>query len=198
MRGLDTTENLTDHIETLKHHGVSAVGRYISGGAWKNLTMPEAEALHAADIQILPIFERDPVNADYFLHDAAQTDYVIARTQVTYYKIPSTAVLWFAVDYDVPQSELPIITNYFRTLIGLIRHHRADGYEFPGVGVYGSGRVLSAIRSKWPVRTWLSESVGWAGYDAWKTEADILQMVRTDYLKFDYDWDFINDGSMGF
>ena len=33
MRGIDTTENMSNHIETLKQNGVSAVGRYISGGA---------------------------------------------------------------------------------------------------------------------------------------------------------------------
>ena len=198
MRGLDTTENMIMHVRTLKQHGVSAVGRYIAGGTWKQLSVEEADALHAADIKILPIFERDPTDARYFTPATAMADYSHARNVVGDLQIPSTAVIWYAVDFDASQSDLIPIIQYFSTLIDQIRHHRADGYEFPGVGVYGSGRVLQAVRDKWPVRTWLSESVGWAGYDAWKTEADIVQTVKTDDLGFDYDWDFFNDINLGF
>ncbi len=197
MRGLDTTENLTYQINYLTDKKIDFVGRYVNlSSAWKRLGTLEAEKLSSAGISIFPIFELNPTSGDYFSRERGVRDYDESLASIAAYKIPSSAVMFYTVDYDAPPEDIPKIIDYFSAIVESARLRRANGYDYPGVGAYGSGYVLGEILARWPVITWLSMSSGWRGYEDWRSHADVLQSVG-DSSSFDFDYD-ISDKNYGY
>ncbi len=194
MRGIDTTVDLSDRIGALTRFRVEFSGRYVNlDSYWKCLTLSEAAALRRAGISVFPIFEANPTSAGYFTRDQAISDLNQALISVKHFEIPSSACLFFAVDFDASEDDLPAIRSYFADIIQSVRNRRANGYEFPGIGVYGSGRVLAEIKRYWDVRTWLSMSTGWAGYEEMKSECDVIQLAPEGDIGFDHDLDSAKD-----
>jgi hypothetical protein len=84
---------------------------------------------------------------------------------------PGTAI-YFAVDYDAGQPDLPAITSYFTAVRSQLD---AAGYQ---VGIYGDGVVCNAIKDTQRLAqySWLAESTDWSGSNTYTTW-DIKQSV---------------------
>ncbi len=190
MRGIDTTASMIHYAQLLKRNGYDFVGRYINA-AWKSITPDEKNHLEANGIKIVYIYEEDPVNVAYFTDNQAYRDYFFTLQKITELDLSNDDNIYYTVDYDAPEEDIPKIVAYFDCLIQRARVRRADGYIYPGVGVYGSGRVISAIRDRYPeISTWLAQSIGWAGY--YDVEGiTIRQGGRDNLLPFDNDTDIM-------
>ena len=155
---IDTNDNTTTRIDSLRARGVTAVGRYYSSSAWKRLTKPEAKALSEAGIQLFTVFENsgDPeLSVQQGLHDAQ-----IALQQATQVAQPEGSAIYFAMEhlpngYDA--SHVPGIKNYFSGLKQVL----GDRYK---LGVYSDGVVCDALLSSGACEyAWLSASTAFPG-----------------------------------
>src|SRR6516164_7637437 len=155
MTVVDTNDNTTSHIASLKSRGVTAVGRYYSSRASKRLTKPEARALSDARINIFTVFEDngDPeLSVSSGIHDAQ-----IALQQATAVGQPEGSAIYFALEHlpnGYNASHLPGIRNYCSGLKQVL-----DGaYK---LGVYSDGVVCDALLNDGLCDfAWLSASTG--------------------------------------
>jgi hypothetical protein len=167
MRGLDTTHDLTDYAGLLKEKGYEFVIRYVSAAPWKCATREETEHLKAMGIRVLYVYEANPTSPEYFTLERAYTDYIAGLSAVSEFGMTNEDILFYAVDYDASEEDEERIREYFREIISHKRHYLDGDHPFPGIGVYGSGAVIQAVRKDFPrIRTWLSLSSGWRGYNS--------------------------------
>jgi peptidoglycan hydrolase-like protein with peptidoglycan-binding domain len=158
MTVVDTNDNTSSHIASLKSRGVTAVGRYYSSRASKQLTRPEARALSDAGIQIFTVFEDngDPeLSVSSGIHDAQ-----IALQQATSVGQPEGSAIYFALEHlpnGYNASHVPGIGSYFSGLRQVL-----DGkYK---LGVYSDGVVCDALLDdRLCDHAWLSASSAFPG-----------------------------------
>jgi len=158
MTVVDTNDNTSSHIASLKSRGVTAVGRYYSSRASKRLTRPEARALSDAGIEIFTVFEDngDPeLSVSNGIHDAQ-----IALQQATTVGQPEGSAIYFALEHlpnGYNASHVPGIGRYFNGLRQVL-----DGkYK---LGVYSDGVVCDALLDdRLCDHAWLSASSAFPG-----------------------------------
>lgn len=172
--GLDTACDLTLAAPALKASGYEWVGRYVirpedTHLAGKALTKPEAQAISAAGLQIVSIYETNPTHAGYFTYEQGLADARNALDAGEVGGIAMLAPIYFTVDCDIAPE---MVTRYFEAVNNRIGIRSM-------VGVYGSGAVCQALLDAGLVTyTWLAQSTGWAGYDAFKSKATIIQLSQ--------------------
>ena len=158
MAVIDTNDNASARIDSLRARGVTAVGRYYSTRARKRLTQPEAKALSEAGIQLFTVFEDsgDPeLSVQQGIHDAQ-----IALQQATEVAQPQGSAIYFAMEhlpngYDA--SHVPGIQNYYSGLKQVL------GGKYK-LGVYSDGVVCDALLSGGACDyAWLSASTSFPG-----------------------------------
>lgn len=118
--------------------------------AWKRMTKSDAAALTAAGKWILSVFESTAQRAREG-KEAGKYDGRMALQEAKLVGQPPGSVIYFAVDYDAPGSDVDAIYEY---LIG-------TQSEIPGytIGVYGSYAVAEAmakrgIKHHWQTYAW--------------------------------------------
>src|SRR5208337_5341550 len=97
MKVIDTNNNVSAHLGTLKARGVTAVGRYYSSSARKRLTKSEAAAVSAAGLKVFAIFEDsgDPeLSVERGVHDGQ-----IALVQAKNIGQPEGSAIYFALEH---------------------------------------------------------------------------------------------------
>jgi hypothetical protein len=182
-QGISTNRRLTGKAQCLRTQGQSFVCRYFSRTTHqpeKRLLKAEADALIAAGLQIVTVYEDGPTNATYFSKQRGHDDAVGAHGFAQEIGQPAGSAIYFAVDYDATvMATEGLITDYFR---GVLEGLSSAGGGTPqyAVGVYGSGRVCGRIKEQLGLvkYSWLAESTGWAGSDAYTTW-DLRQSVAT-------------------
>ncbi len=165
IKGIDASTPCTSAASCLKQAGLEFVGRYyaVAAESWKVLTSAEAQALGAAGLRIVAVWESgSPTQASYFSHAQGVQDGQGARAQALALGQPAGTPVYFAVDYDAAASDISgVITQYFE---GLQAAFGTGGAPFYAVGVYGSGAVCQAmLAAGLASRAWLAESTGWSG-----------------------------------
>ena len=127
----------------IKTVGYSGVMRYLSHDPSKDLSKAEAAALHAAGLDIGLVWETTANRASQGFA-AGATDATSAETQAAALGYPTTAVLFYAVDYDAAPAA---VAPYFAGVASKARHP---------VGVYGSARVVEGtnVPYKWQATAW--------------------------------------------
>ena len=127
----------------IKAAGYSGVMRYLSTDATKNLSKTEATGLLAAGLSIGLVWETTAQRAGAGFA-AGAADAATAEAQADALGYPSTAVLFYAVDYDAAPSA---VAPYFAGVVS--KAHRP-------VGVYGSARVVEGVNVpyKWQATAW--------------------------------------------
>lgn len=162
----------------LKAADIRFVGRYLSTpGNPKNLTAAEAEALHAAGIDIAVIFETTGTSA-LGGGKAGRQDALLALQAANKLGIPNGVAIYFAVDYDAtdydpaqPESpatarkKLGPIANYFASISRAL-----DGYHVAG---YGSYYVIERLFDAGLIRYGM-QAYAWSG-GQWDGRAQIEQ-----------------------
>lgn len=141
-KGVDCAQPLNaDKAKALAAEGYQFAARYLvpSAYAWKRLTRKEAEAITAAGLRIISVFE---TSANRPAGGAAngQADGKAAYTEATMIGQPSGSAIYFAVDYDAQPKDYDAIASYLRAA-----EKEIPGYE---TGVYGSYEVVEAMRKR--------------------------------------------------
>lgn len=138
MRGIDCASKLgAVTARRAKAAGFDFVGRYLVPDTYaKALTRSEAEAICGAGLRILSVYETTANRAAQGW-DAGAYDGLAAKRCAEAIGMPKDGIIYFAVDYEPSDADLPKIAQY---LAGAFAS--AGGYE---IGVYGCYRVIEAM-----------------------------------------------------
>lgn len=165
MRGFDTGADASKYAARLGGLGYRFGCRYLCApGDWRRFTRPEAEAMAAAGIASVSVFEGghgDTFSAALGLQHAAK-----AREYASLIGQPQGSAIYFAIDSDRPKAS--DVLAHFQAIA-------ATGLPYE-VSAYGPGALLQAlVDADLVTYTWLANARSWPGYAAFKGREDILQ-----------------------
>lgn len=161
MKGLDCAFDLTKHIPALKATGIEFAPRYLSHDIAKDLSPAEAEALSAAGILIVTVWESS-ATAALSGFTQGQRDAQQAMVLAEQCGQPERSAIYFAVDFDATNAQLAgAVVPYFQGIAAEV------GAKYL-IGAYGSGAVLSALHMKGLIEYgWLAQARGWSGTEGY-------------------------------
>lgn len=195
-KGIDTTENCTNHTAAIKAAGYTFVGRYYSQQfatphSWKDLSLREASALSDAGLYIVSVYEDNPTSAAYFSAERGTADAQRAVVQAKACGQPRGTPIYFSVDYDAARADTDALRRYFSMAsVGTY----ASGYA---IGVYGSGFVCDIIEGYLQhdgCYIWLAGATGWQGYKAMVNLASVVQGHTVTVAGMECDTNVANNG----
>lgn len=142
-------------IAVLKAAGVTFAVRYLPYGGTngKYLTAAEAEALHAAGIDVCLVFERSegrPLTG----RTGGVEDGKLAQMGIAQVGAPIGIPVYFAVDFDANPGQQEVIDDYLRGAASVVGPER--------VGVYGGYWVIKRCAENGSAR-WLWQTYAWSG-----------------------------------
>ena len=194
-KGIDTPSSCWKSADCLKSSGIEFVGRYYNThNQAKNLTKTEAGVLIAAGLTIVAVWENGfPTRADYFTTGQGEQDAAAALKIAGQIGQPELSAIYFTVDYDATEADMPAVTRYFQAI--------ADAFDAADrsydTGVYGSGAVCKSILTAglagW---SWLSQSMGWRGSHEF-VGYDIRQGMTTRMCGISVDMDDADTAACG-
>lgn len=138
----DTRFEMTeDKLEYLKQNGYKVIGRYLTGGDFKELRYGEPQRILSAGMQLFPIFQESTSNLTYFTTSRGKQDAKSAIKAVRKHGIPAGTVIYFAVDTDPTDAE---ISTYIMPYFKAVSENIGLSYK---VGVYGTRNVCTKVMS---------------------------------------------------
>jgi peptidoglycan hydrolase-like protein with peptidoglycan-binding domain len=149
-KGFDcaTKLNKTAAIE-LKRAGFEFVARYL-GNSWKTFNKDEAKAITEAGLKLISIFEKSPLNVNYFTKAQGVSDAKEAESFANAVGQPHGTAIYFTVDYDAQPSHFNDILAYLEGVRETLKNYK--------VGLYGSYSVMMAVKGKvdyyWQTYAW--------------------------------------------
>jgi hypothetical protein len=145
--------------------GYGFVARYLSNESGKNLSLSEADALIAAGLDVLVVWE-DGANNSLDGFNQGVTDATTAESQATADGQPAGRPIYFAIDFDAQPSQQAAIEEYFAgvaSVIGLARTGAYGGYG-PISRLFNDGKI-----------TWGWQTYAWSGGE-WDARAQLRQI----------------------
>lgn len=139
MKGIDCATPLTaSSAKALAAAGMQFACRYLvpASYAWKRLTRPEAEAISAAGMVVVSVFET-AANRPAGGAAAGANDGAAAYKEAVAIGQPPGSAIYFAVDYDARSADYDAIEAYLKAAAQQIGPYK--------VGVYGSYAVIEAM-----------------------------------------------------
>lgn len=142
--GVDTAAKISaSAARILRENGITFVCRYLvpnSGNtAWKALTASEAKDLRDAGLAILLCWETT-ANRPAGGYDVGHVDGATAKKLAQDMGIPAGAVIYFAADYAVPESDYEAVYQYLYAAAGSASPYR--------VGLYGSENIVREMNER--------------------------------------------------
>lgn len=126
------------HVNTLLASNYRYVGRYLTGGSFKQLRSGELQRLFANGLRPFLIFEETYEKAGFTPLQGAE-DAKKAAAAAQKFRIPNGSVIFFAVDFDALDGDVTSnVLPYFRAL----KDGMGSAYR---VGVYGPRNVCSRV-----------------------------------------------------
>ncbi len=149
-------------LDEAKQAGAEVAIRYFSlkdKTLWKTLKIDEARTLTAAGMAILPVFQFSGDRLASFSTAMGQRDAENALIAARTFKMPTGAMIFFAVDWNPSENQIRgNVIPHFRRIREVFE---ADGSLFR-VGCYGSGLVCRMLAEEGLVElTWLAQAMGW-------------------------------------
>lgn len=144
------------------HFAIRYLSRDTTG---KNLTAAEAQTLRAAGLSIV-------LNWEYVANAAlggfiqGHDDAVEAATQRAQVGAPNTVPVYFSVDFNASQAQMPTVMSYLAGCVNVLGHD--------GVGVYGSFAVVQRAMDA-NVCRWAWQTYAWSN-GAWDQRAQLRQI----------------------
>ncbi|MEF2965652.1 DUF1906 domain-containing protein [Paenibacillus sp. M1] len=141
-KGIDCAAPITTaNAKKIAAAGYTFAARYLVPQrlGWKRLNRAEAEAITAAGMKVISVFETSasrPAGGSA----AGQVDGAEAFKEAKLIKQPVGSVIYFAVDYDAQAKDFDKIEDYLKAAASQI-----PGYK---VGVYGSYRVIEEMAQR--------------------------------------------------
>lgn len=169
---VDTSIQLTDqNIADLVAFDVNYVGRYLTGTVGfdenerdKFLSREEADALLAAGLNIIPIYQDNyPINT-YYTYSQGQSDAMRAYFAAARLGIPNGSVIYFAVDFDALDTDIDAyVRPYFWGIQDIWKNANLE-FQYK-IGVYGTRNVCTRIYNEADVQfSYVSNmSSSWSG-----------------------------------
>jgi peptidoglycan hydrolase-like protein with peptidoglycan-binding domain len=175
LGGMDAMTNCVSFAAQIAGQGISFAARYYSDNAAKALTLAEAQALSAAGVNIVPVFQNSNNASRFFSSDIGSSQAASALQQAAAIGQPPFTTIYFAVDYNAAPADVQgPITDYFTAIKAAFA---AAPVQY-AVGVYGSGLTCSAMRDAGLAQlTWITGSTDFSGYAAFRQQADIVQLA---------------------
>jgi len=190
--GLDVAQDSTPQIGCLGENGYTFICRYYNTNhPSKNLTLAEAQALSAAGITIVVVWENGfPTTAGYFSQAKGVADATAALALATAIGQPAGSAIYFAVDYDATAADVSgPVTDYFQGVASVLG---AAATQY-AAGVYGSGATCQSLLDAGLVTfSWLSQSTGFRGSKTF-TAFNIKQGPEATICTMDADSDTAPD-----
>jgi hypothetical protein len=142
MKGIDCASKITKEIaEQLAAEGYCFACRYhVPKGYEKRLTEDEAKMISAAGLEILSIFETY-ANRALEGASAGEEDGAAALKVARELKVPESAIIYFAVDFDAQSADMDAIEAYLRAA-----KDQTTPYD---IGVYGSYSVIEEMAKRY-------------------------------------------------
>ncbi|MDO4283649.1 MAG: DUF1906 domain-containing protein [Clostridia bacterium] len=138
----DTRFEMTNNrLNYLKANGYQIVGRYLTGGDFKELRIGEPQRILNAEIKLFLIFQESGTDLTYFTFERGKIDSKNAVKIARKHAIPGDNVIYFAVDTDPTD---PQISAYILPYFKAISENISKSYK---VGVYGTRNVCTQIMS---------------------------------------------------
>lgn len=161
-KGIDCAVPLTaEKAKKMSEAGMRFVCRYLvpASMAWKRLTRAEAEAITAAGMKIVSVFQRGTNDAAGGAVNGTR-DGKAAYQEAKLIGQPEGTAIYFAVDFDAQPTHYAAIEAYLR----------AAAKELPGyyVGVYGSYAVVEEMARRgacshfWQTYAWSKGRLSYA------------------------------------
>jgi hypothetical protein len=155
--------------KALKDAGYVASARYLGKhtiGLENGLSLMEANAIRAAGLHLISIWETKPTRASYFTREQGLEDARNAVKEAHWLGQPHWTAIYFTVDFDAQEEDMPRIIEYFQGV-----QHNLGGYK---LGVYGGIRTLQAVlnSSVRPAYWW--QTIAWSGGQQF-VRADLYQ-----------------------
>ena len=188
--GIDTAAPITaEQALALRDNGVSFVGRYLCPVSNpKVLTATEAAILRNAGLAILLCWELDAEAVKYGSQRGV-SDGSRARQIAEQIGVPNGTTIYFAADYNVPQSDLIQAEQY------ILSAQIAMGGKY-NVGIYGGEKVCDFLYSRgttkkvWQCVAWTNRFIDGCSVKqyAWQGAAESKAMAaKTGILAVDMD-----------
>jgi hypothetical protein len=183
-KGFDTTENCGAKAGQIRAAGYDFVARYLSRSTWKTIKLAEKQALSAAGLATVLVYEDGPTSSDYFSGARGQVDATRAAQQAATLGAPDNTTIYFAVDYDASDADLSgVITDYFQAANSALSSFAGSGNPRYHVGVYGSGATCVAMTGAGlATQGWLAQATRWRGHGAFTNWAISQGMPATDIV----------------
>lgn len=186
-KGFDCSTPLSAELaRKFKAQGYDFVCRYLVPSGWKRLTKEEADALSAAGLQIISVFETT-ANRALGGYAAGLADGAAALQAAAEVGQPVGTRIYFAVDFDVVSAQMPTVIDYIRGCSAATPEYLT--------GVYGSAAVIQAVKSAgscsgfWQTYAW-SRGVKVSGIQVYQFENDIT----VNGIKIDRDDSYGGEG----
>lgn len=136
----DTRFEMTDaRLSYLKKNGYKIVGRYLTGGDFKELRVNESKKILNNGIKLFPIFQESGTDMNYFTEERGKQDAINAVKAARKKGIPETNIIYFAVDTDPTD---PDISEYILPYFKGLKENIGQSYK---VGVYGTRNVCTQV-----------------------------------------------------
>lgn len=161
----DTRFEITaQRAKILKNNGYTIVGRYLTGGDFKELRDGELERILDEGLSMFPIYQESGNSAESFTEIIGQQQAELAIKAAAKKGIPRNSVIYFAVDYDASESDISKkIVPYFRGINYIFDTLLENPLQYQ-VGVYGPRQVCTEVSKAYAVSSFVSDmSSGFAG-----------------------------------
>lgn len=157
IKGIDCAAPLTaEKAQIFKDLGYEFVGRYFCPDTpdnWKRLNKPEAEAISAAGLRLLCVWETSAARAGEGMA-AGAVDGARAYNQALELGMPTTGIIYFAVDYDAQPAEFGTVAAYLKAARQQVGEYK--------IGVYGSYKVIEAMHQRFGDSMAYWQCVAWS------------------------------------
>lgn len=188
--GCDTRFEITDaRLHILKNEGYEVVGRYLTGGSFKELRVGEVERILNGGMKMFPIYQESENSMMYFTKERGRQDALNSSAAAHKFGLPKGTIIYFAVDTDVLDFQIQkYILPYFKSL-----YENFDAnYQ---VGVYGTRNTCTQVCDNgYAVTSFVSDmSYGFSGNMGFKIPKnwnfDQYYELKIENTGWDFDLD---------
>lgn len=159
-RGIDTTANLTDHLDMMRANGITHAARYLSN-TYKGMQKPECDAVRAAGITLILNFEGAGNRIGAFSAQMGTSDAQFARAKADMLGAPAGTAIYFSCE---PEDYGNLTTAYTSRVLPYWRAAKAALGPYR-IGAYSFGTWLTWLaRDGANEFNWLPNATGWPGY----------------------------------
>ncbi len=180
LAGMDASVNCSSFAGGIFQADMRFAARYYSNTTAKTLTLPEAQQISKAGVDIVTVFEDSNDSIEFFSAAIGKNQAEKALQLAARIGQPEGTAIYFAADFDPASGEVDgPVSDYF-TAVNNVLSAAPTGYT---VGVYGSGLTCRVIRDRGLATfTWLAQSTGFQEYAAFLPQADIVQLFPSRIL----------------